>query len=99
MSFYVFFFFFQAEDGIRGKLVTGVQTCALPICLLPGTEQSPDSEGGPRRDPAHGRGKWACWAQSRDVRKLVRRRGPGTASTDEQPQRRGAGTRRLVVHR
>src|SRR5205823_9732377 len=24
-------FFFQAEDGIRGKLVTGVQTCALPI--------------------------------------------------------------------
>src|SRR3989441_12515109 len=28
-------FFFQAEDGIRDKLVTGVQTCALPI--LPGT--------------------------------------------------------------
>src|SRR3989441_5880322 len=27
------FFFFQAEDGIRDKLVTGVQTCALPICL------------------------------------------------------------------
>src|SRR5229473_7500424 len=25
------FFFFQAEDGIRDKLVTGVQTCALPI--------------------------------------------------------------------
>src|SRR2546423_3869484 len=25
------FFFFQAEDGIRYKLVTGVQTCALPI--------------------------------------------------------------------
>src|SRR5205823_6913189 len=29
------FFFFQAEDGIRDKLVTGVQTCALPICPLP----------------------------------------------------------------
>src|SRR5258708_23922340 len=29
----VFFFFFQAEDGIRDDLVTGVQTCALPICL------------------------------------------------------------------
>src|SRR5205823_8066124 len=27
-------FFFQAEDGIRDKLVTGVQTCALPICAL-----------------------------------------------------------------
>ena len=28
---YVFFFFFQAEDGIRDIGVTGVQTCALPI--------------------------------------------------------------------
>src|SRR5258708_28632653 len=28
------FFFFQAEDGIRDDLVTGVQTCALPICLF-----------------------------------------------------------------
>src|SRR5258708_23337659 len=27
-------FFFQAEDGIRDDLVTGVQTCALPICIL-----------------------------------------------------------------
>src|SRR5207249_5357318 len=26
-----FFFFFQAEDGIRDRNVTGVQTCALPI--------------------------------------------------------------------
>ena len=26
-----FLFFFQAEDGIRDRLVTGVQTCALPI--------------------------------------------------------------------
>src|SRR5207244_8283163 len=39
--FYVFFlvllwlccFFFQAEDGIRDDLVTGVQTCALPIFM------------------------------------------------------------------
>src|SRR5687767_2922734 len=35
MCFYIFFFFFQAEDGIRDKLETGVQTCALPI-LHPG---------------------------------------------------------------
>src|SRR6266446_8983692 len=27
----MFLFFFQAEDGIRGYKVTGVQTCALPI--------------------------------------------------------------------
>src|SRR5215475_14751118 len=29
------FFFFQAEDGIRDFHVTGVQTCALPICWRP----------------------------------------------------------------
>src|SRR5687767_6119908 len=29
--YFILFFFFQAEDGIRDKLVTGVQTCALPI--------------------------------------------------------------------
>src|SRR5258708_35248210 len=31
MSLIVCVFFFQAEDGIRDDLVTGVQTCALPI--------------------------------------------------------------------
>src|SRR5438093_7773382 len=34
-SLIYFFFFFQAEDGIRDWSVTGVQTCALPI--LPGS--------------------------------------------------------------
>jgi len=29
--FLLFIFFFQAEDGIRDRDVTGVQTCALPI--------------------------------------------------------------------
>src|SRR2546430_10371147 len=29
----MFIFFFQAEDGIRDLTVTGVQTCALPICF------------------------------------------------------------------
>src|SRR2546430_3135859 len=32
----LFFFFFQAEDGIRDLTVTGVQTCALPISLVLG---------------------------------------------------------------
>src|SRR2546430_9677999 len=32
-SHIIFFFFFQAEDGIRDLTVTGVQTCALPIYI------------------------------------------------------------------
>src|SRR3989449_7322842 len=35
------FFFFQAEDGIRDVAVTGVQTCALPICRH-GARGAPD---------------------------------------------------------
>ena len=32
--YFISVFFFQAEDGIRDRLVTGVQTCALPILTL-----------------------------------------------------------------
>src|SRR5438445_13169964 len=32
---WLYFFFFQAEDGIRDIGVTGVQTCALPISFPP----------------------------------------------------------------
>src|SRR6266850_4545107 len=39
IGFVIFFFFFQAEDGIRDYKVTGVQTCALPI-------SGGDSKGG-----------------------------------------------------
>src|SRR5882762_11224292 len=34
ISNFNFFFFFQAEDGIRDSSVTGVQTCALPILAI-----------------------------------------------------------------
>src|SRR5690606_40068253 len=40
-------FFFQAEDGIRDFHVTGVQTCALPICLQ-GFFHMSAAEGGRR---------------------------------------------------
>src|SRR3989441_9179808 len=36
-------FFFQAEDGIRDKLVTGVQTCALPILAGAASASVPNS--------------------------------------------------------
>src|SRR5690606_1234035 len=45
-------FFFQAEDGIRAFHVTGVQTCALPICGGVGLRQ--------RRLPPGGRGGGAA---------------------------------------
>src|SRR6266568_1003287 len=43
------FFFFQAEDGIRDGTVTGVQTCALPIC--PGPPAPAAAAPGPRSTP------------------------------------------------
>src|SRR5947208_16687638 len=48
-------FFFQAEDGIRDDLVTGVQTCALPISEfvnldLGWTEHLPAGTAAPRLD-------------------------------------------------
>src|SRR2546428_664268 len=41
------FFFFQAEDGIRDLIVTGVQTCALPISFSSERSETPGaSEAG-----------------------------------------------------
>src|SRR6266496_5398683 len=59
----VFFFFFQAEDGIRDLYVTGVQTCALPISRARGpalhradraawSGRSPESPGSGDRPAA-----------------------------------------------
>src|SRR5205823_7674591 len=42
-------FFFQAEDGIRDKLVTGVQTCALPIYHHGSTRKVPQRPVGSSR--------------------------------------------------
>src|ERR1017187_8151104 len=45
----IFLFFFQAEDGIRDTSVTGVQTCALPICHWnPNREVAPRISSPPR---------------------------------------------------
>src|SRR5215510_6120986 len=52
-----YFFFFQAEDGIRDGHVTGVQTCALPICdgvdaVVASTVRRWSSAGLAERNPA-----------------------------------------------
>src|SRR5438067_12052093 len=54
------FFFFQAEDGIRDRNVTGVQTCALPIW---------DSACGPRSSSARW---WPTRGRARRCRSLWR---------------------------
>src|SRR5688500_20212547 len=43
----MFFFFFQAEDGIRYYKVTGVQTCALPISAPASARTSQPFAGSP----------------------------------------------------
>src|SRR5207247_7694157 len=50
-----FFFFFQAEDGIRDPLVTGVQTCALPILAPAVARRAGDEPFALRSGPAAGR--------------------------------------------
>src|SRR2546425_12709827 len=47
---FFFFFFLKEEDGIRDKLVTGVQTCALPICPGAGARQRLGGELPPEGD-------------------------------------------------
>src|SRR2546430_13420036 len=46
-----FFFFFQAEDGIRDLTVTGVQTCALPISLVDGADERATVDRVAHREP------------------------------------------------
>src|SRR5207249_5353895 len=54
MSLCFLFFFFQAEDGIRDRNVTGVQTCALPIFQIPAerTQAAAEVCGGSGVDEA-----------------------------------------------
>src|SRR6266436_4696071 len=49
----VFFFFFQAEDGIRDVAVTGVQTCALPILSAGSAAHDGAAAGNSQRAASH----------------------------------------------
>src|SRR6266850_3141059 len=69
MNCFEFFFFFQAEDGIRDYKVTGVQTCALPISPCARPRESP-----PAAAVALGLAEtrvWSCAIESR--RRLAQR--------------------------
>src|SRR5205823_12051014 len=66
------FFFFQAEDGIRVKLVTGVQTCALPISPGPPRRAGAwESCSRPPRTPPASSPRWT-WCASRWTRRRAR---------------------------
>src|SRR5437867_13296961 len=81
------FFFFQAEDGIRDRTVTGVQTCALPIlaksscnsAAIPNPEwvatRSNQSSGVPassfRRTASPSTSKGTCLSPSRSEERRV----------------------------
>src|SRR5690606_39582422 len=73
-------FFFQAEDGIRVFHVTGVQTCALPICPC----APPTRRGAPGRNPCcKPASTWSEYADPRGTPRLSpsKARGEGKRAT------------------
>src|SRR5437868_10580030 len=73
----VLFFFFQAEDGIRDRNVTGVQTCALPIsgvCPSPAYSYSAcvvDLDADPRTGLIHVNKVWIAHDVGRAINPLL----------------------------
>src|SRR5688500_20394870 len=83
------FFFFQAEDGIRDYKVTGVQTCALPIC----------PEAGSAVRGRHGESGQGCEIQilrerseERRVGKECRTQGSRDASRKKKDEKQREGS-------
>src|SRR5256884_4509442 len=86
-----FFFFFQAEDGIRDVAVTGVQTCALPIC-------PEEPWRGPHAHPrARRRGAPRRLSRALQVRGDGARRAPVAHPWRDDPPGRRARDRKSVV--
>src|SRR5690554_7167228 len=63
-----FFFFFQAEDGIRDADVTGVQTCALPICRRRAARFAPTTARPPYAPSGRGADRESTRLNSSHVR-------------------------------
>src|SRR5436190_5457801 len=84
--FFVLFFFFQAEDGIRDHCVTGVQTCALPISRP--AARCARARGARRRASPAGRSSRPGSGASRRRRaatcRCPARRRPGSARAGSQ---------------
>src|SRR5699024_12220421 len=92
------FFFFQAEDGIRDRNVTGVQTCALPI-----SEPVDDSGGGFRalnsaQDP-EGLSEEIASADLRSEERRVGRECRSRWATDHEKKKKKDERRRRISRR
>src|SRR5256886_9085479 len=84
-----FFFFFQAEDGIRDLTVTGVQTCALPICSR-GGRRNGGQESGEGREREKGNLSPSGEGREKILRKVQNKAGGDTGKcTDRSEERRG----------
>src|SRR5207248_7689740 len=68
------FFFFQAEDGIRDRTVTGVQTCALPIYEQADAPLPSDARGGGSRIPGKGVRLNISWNAASTTSGITRKR-------------------------
>src|SRR2546425_5559586 len=97
--FVIFFFFFQAEEGIRVKLVTGVETCALPIS--PRARQVFGAGGGGRtlktgrsRAAGSGLGPPGRARTGGARRRQRRRRAPGSSEPAGNRRRRSGPAQR-----
>src|SRR5438105_15517208 len=78
------FFFFQAEDGIRAPLVTGVQTCALPISgLQPSVARARERFRPPGADPARAPGAPGAFARAPRFRRRSEERRVGKECRSE----------------
>src|SRR5438309_6355205 len=84
---FFFFFFFQAEDGIRDGTVTGVQTCALPILMIPNSVAAFVAASAPAR--AMATPPLACTLSMKTPRRVASRTAPATRSEERRVGKEG----------
>src|SRR5437763_16530210 len=95
------FFFFQAEDGIRDTSVTGVQTCALPICSICDNGSAavfscvervtPGARGSTRNNPTPSAASAGMITRDEIGRASCRERVKSAEGAGEREKKRGGG--------
>src|SRR5260370_26768386 len=102
MLIFYFFFFFQAEDGIRDSSVTGVQTCALPILFVDRLEFRRRNTDNPVRMAEYDIGAKAFrWAEKNEAAKSSGpiKRGVGVASAEWHATGVSGPEAQVIAHR